>query len=622
MKLEKNLNIDGALGHSSQHEDREPYYLVFDENQKSWCFMNMAQRPVYCRDTSLGGFDNANAYSSNLKFPPSGQWSLIDTNDGHRVTTIDVDCPSNENHFNSNEPEFLKVYPATTFLFILNTGIAFLYWDKRIDPSSVCKQYSKIVSGEMELWRSFTGALAHFELLHLGFNMMTLQALGSVLEPMYGSITFLFYNICLIPLTTILMLILIKIQIIQSGNEAHAQTSTVGFSGVLFAWVVVLSLERNTVCPLSFAQGLCFDTYRVMNLKFNLAPFVQLLVTHFIMPRASFIGHLSGIICGYMLHWNILPIEVFWSPNVLIPAILFLHWWFVRRIIPVRYGVMSSSSSVHHNSTSTSSERSSTRRSKLLSMTRKAMALSSIISFLLLDMFDSMALSQVLGFIMYGFSIKYYDILASSQGAGNGNSNGDSNGDNNGSLSSLQQHQEQVLLLKNKSKILWKGTILTLLLILGTDAMTIPVWICTKNYIESERQIYFSFWAVVVPAMILRWIIHLICFVLACNTLLHHCHDVDVGEGEQDNDNMNVFTQVFGFIMRWGSDGCMILFPSIISSSSSFLPNAHETTAFIPFEGNGQTLVGDQYSQELTQRGTGVSKLVPGNSRRSVEGDV
>ena len=120
---------------------------------------------------------------------------------------ISVKCsqkPSSNSYYESilyytNNDQF---YSTTSLLLLINIGLAFIYWDKRVDPYTVCKHYGKIIT-DKELWRSFTGALAHFEPLHLGFNMMSLQALGNAIEPRYGSIPFLHYNICMIPITTI-----------------------------------------------------------------------------------------------------------------------------------------------------------------------------------------------------------------------------------------------------------------------------------------------------------------------------------------------------------------------------------------------------------------------------------
>ena len=229
--------------------------------------------------------------------------------------------------------EQIMTRPSTTLLMAINIGLAFLYWNRRTNPSDVSKIYSKIVQ-QHELWRSFTGATAHFEALHLGFNMMSLYSLGTDLEESFGSIPFLFYNISLIPITTIIMMCLIYLQIKLTGDVGLVETSTVGYSGVLFAWMVVASLERPQNCPIPFFENICFPTYDVMGFKWNVSPILQLVVAQCIMQRVSFVGHFAGIVAGFLLHWNVLPLKVV-QPTVLFPLLFLLHLWWIRGFIPM-----------------------------------------------------------------------------------------------------------------------------------------------------------------------------------------------------------------------------------------------------------------------------------------------
>jgi membrane associated rhomboid family serine protease len=223
--------------------------------------------------------------------------------------------------------------PATTLLMAINIGLAYLYWNRRTNPSDVSKIYIKIVK-EHELWRSFTGATAHFEALHLGFNMMSLYSLGTALEENFGSIPFLFYNISLIPITTIMMMCVIYLQIKLTGDVSLVETSTVGYSGVLFAWMVVASLEQPQNCPIPFFESVCFPTYDVIGFKWNISPMIQLVVAQCIMPRVSFVGHFAGIVAGFLLHWHVLPLQVV-QPTVLFPSLFLLHLWWARGFIPI-----------------------------------------------------------------------------------------------------------------------------------------------------------------------------------------------------------------------------------------------------------------------------------------------
>jgi membrane associated rhomboid family serine protease len=134
--------------------------------------------------------------------------------------------PNKKSKRNRNLEQVLQ-RPTTTLLLALNILLAFIYWNRNTNPSHVAKVYNKIVV-EGELWRCFSGATAHFEPLHLGFNMMTLYSLGTELEPSYGSIPFLFYNMSLIPITTLIMMSIVYLQIRKTGNAALGETSTIG----------------------------------------------------------------------------------------------------------------------------------------------------------------------------------------------------------------------------------------------------------------------------------------------------------------------------------------------------------------------------------------------------------
>jgi hypothetical protein len=61
-----------------------------------------------------------------------------------------------------------------------------------------------------------------------------------------------------------------------------------------------------------------------VGIPFNIGPFILLVVTKIIMPRSSFIGHLSGILIGYPLAWNMLN----WlTPPMLLGILSGLYVW-------------------------------------------------------------------------------------------------------------------------------------------------------------------------------------------------------------------------------------------------------------------------------------------------------
>ena len=93
--------------------------------------------------------------------------------------------------------------------------------------------------------------------------MMSLHSLGRELEGVNGfhSIVFLVYNIAMVVMTTAVMMGMVygRLKFLQyrsvdhhsSSQEQQQQqqrlweTSAVGYSAVLFAWMVITTLERN-----------------------------------------------------------------------------------------------------------------------------------------------------------------------------------------------------------------------------------------------------------------------------------------------------------------------------------------------------------------------------------------
>jgi len=306
-----------------------------------WC-LTAVDTIVACSET-VAADENAKEY-----FPRSGIWSSPSSTSSPSLS-IQVSCPKStsvpygeilrqKQHRQNRNREFILSNPATTFLLLLNCGIAYYYWNYRIPPASVCKNYSRIVHYK-EVWRCFTGALAHFEVLHLGFNMVSLASYGEALEEFgYGSVPFLALNISLIAATNVVMMLITKyrIHIAASDSEIHhlKEQSAVGYSGVLFAWMVIASMEQPQTCPIIFLPDLCFESFSLYKdyLKFNIAPLVSLIVIQLILPRISFVGHLSGIICGFALHWGLLRIG-FFLPHIWGPIMTVVWLWKVENVL-------------------------------------------------------------------------------------------------------------------------------------------------------------------------------------------------------------------------------------------------------------------------------------------------
>lgn len=319
------------------------YTIEYQSQEERWCVLlnnspYEAPTTLFCSETIS---NNQNGF-----FLPSGYWI---SSSSSSKSSLQVTCPSSISSTSKRKKgrgktnknlEFILSFPTTCFVIALNVGLAYYYWNHRISPTAVAKNYDKIVN-QKEIWRTFAGALAHFELLHLGFNMSSMISLGEALEQGgYGSLPFLSLNISLVVFTGICMMLITKARIYMSDSTGEIRSlkerNTVGYSGVLFAWMVIVSMEREKSCPVFFLPEMCFETFHLYknNFKFNIAPLVALGITQVILPRASFVGHLSGIMCGYALHWGVLRLG-FCVPHVLGCSIIFIWLWKIEKVIPI-----------------------------------------------------------------------------------------------------------------------------------------------------------------------------------------------------------------------------------------------------------------------------------------------
>ena len=206
--------------------------------------------------------------------------------------------------------------PVTTILLGSIFAIAYYLWAYKVDVSAVSYSYEAVVQ-RGEYWRIFSASFAHFDLLHLGFNTMSLYQLGA-LETVLGSATFLYLNIALVVVTMLICTIIYHVLITRYGRTDMVSQQAVGFSCVLFAWMVVVSALQPQFCPIFLLPDFCIKTWfiplpaalnnvlGVVSVPVNLGPFVLLILTKLILPRSSFIGHLSGILIGYPVAWNML----------------------------------------------------------------------------------------------------------------------------------------------------------------------------------------------------------------------------------------------------------------------------------------------------------------------------
>ncbi|KAJ0390523.1 hypothetical protein P43SY_011001 [Pythium insidiosum] len=140
-----------------------------------------------------------------------------------------------------------------------------------------------------ELSRLVMSALLHGDDMHLYHNMISFLWKGYHLEHRFGPLRFA---------TIIAILLLLShgcIVIVSYALSKFAHMHgplhqcSIGFSAVLFALKVLLNYGSPAITSV---YGIQVPT--------KYAAWLELLVIHFTVPRASFLGHMCGILAGYI----------------------------------------------------------------------------------------------------------------------------------------------------------------------------------------------------------------------------------------------------------------------------------------------------------------------------------
>ena len=141
--------------------------------------------------------------------------------------------------------------------------------------------------------RILFSALFHADDMHLYFNMLSFLWKSKQLETKFGSNVYLFLLITLM-ITTNFLYIVINILLAEFVDYNYTYRCAVGFSGVVFALKVILA--HFTPNAMSSVMGIVFVPMRY-------ASWLELVLISILVPKASFVGHLSGILVGLLAVW-------------------------------------------------------------------------------------------------------------------------------------------------------------------------------------------------------------------------------------------------------------------------------------------------------------------------------
>ncbi|KAM3353197.1 hypothetical protein ACQJBY_024395 [Aegilops geniculata] len=202
--------------------------------------------------------------------------------------------------------------PASSGVIAVCSLIWFLIQKRGIGYADVGLSYEAAVEGGQH-WRLITAAFSHVSVVHLVFNMSALWSLGAVEQlgqaAGFGVEYYLHYTLVLMVLSGLLVLGIYHIMIRRFKVDYFRRVTAVGYSCVVFGWMTILAAKQ----PSSK-----LNLFGVLSLPISFAPFESLIFTSIMVPQASFIGHLSGIIVGYSIAWGLIHgMNNYWAITML-----------------------------------------------------------------------------------------------------------------------------------------------------------------------------------------------------------------------------------------------------------------------------------------------------------------
>ena len=156
------------------------------------------------------------------------------------------------------------------------------------DAASVCLSAQAILKWK-EYERLVLSAFEHGDDIHLYYNMLSFLSKGRSLEQHFGSPYFAYLLAVFTVLTSGAYVGLEVLATELTGDRQHYKTCAIGFSGVIFALKVLTTHYWET------GQ---YRRYFGIRVSGKYAVWLELVAIQLMVPNASFVGHLAGILVG------------------------------------------------------------------------------------------------------------------------------------------------------------------------------------------------------------------------------------------------------------------------------------------------------------------------------------
>ncbi|XP_023241730.1 rhomboid-related protein 4-like [Centruroides sculpturatus] len=154
------------------------------------------------------------------------------------------------------------------------------------EVSDVCLSLDRVWYGR-EWQRLIFAAIEHADDIHLYYNMVSFVWKGQQLERRWGSLKF-FYILCVFTVLTNVALLALSHVASEYFDPVYRYHCAVGFSGVIFALKVLTNYYRPQTTVVIYG----------LPLPAAYAVWLELVLIQLVVPGASFLGHLAGILVG------------------------------------------------------------------------------------------------------------------------------------------------------------------------------------------------------------------------------------------------------------------------------------------------------------------------------------
>uniref|UniRef100_A0A7I4BQF8 Peptidase S54 rhomboid domain-containing protein n=1 Tax=Physcomitrium patens TaxID=3218 RepID=A0A7I4BQF8_PHYPA len=200
--------------------------------------------------------------------------------------------------------------PASTCVIAICSATWLYIQQRNVGYSDVGLSYESVIS-QGQYWRFITSAFSHISFLHLVFNMSALWSLGvveSFNDYNLGTAYYIQYTTILVLLSGLMVLGMYHVLITRAKLEYYRRVTAVGYSCVVFGWMTILAVRQ---------PSLKLNLFGLLSLPISLAPFESLIFTSIIVPQASFLGHLAGILVGYLIGWGVVQgMTIYWAATL------------------------------------------------------------------------------------------------------------------------------------------------------------------------------------------------------------------------------------------------------------------------------------------------------------------